>query len=132
VNSFNTGEDDRPTLLLADDDVVTLSTLDAQLSASFRVVGVAQNGTDAATLAGEHHPDLALVDVQMPGGGARVAVPQILRSSPGTVIFILSGDESRESVLELLTAGASGYLRKGVSSTEITQSLLGALRVHSS
>ena len=63
----------------------------------------------------------------MPGGGARSAVPLIAASSVATRIVILSDDESREGVLELLEAGAMAYLRKGASMTHISRTLTDAL-----
>jgi DNA-binding NarL/FixJ family response regulator len=119
--------DSRPSLLIADDDAVVRSMLGAQLYGDFRVVGAAATVAEAVELAGLHHPDAALVDVQMPDGGAREAVPQIVATSPGTCIVILSSDESRDVVLELLNAGAMAYIRKGVPGSEISRTLTQAL-----
>jgi len=121
--------DHRPSLLIADDDPVVRFALSAQLEDSYRVVAVAADATEAIALAEEHRPDAALVDVEMPGGGAREAVPRIAACSPHTRMVILSGDESRGVVLELLGAGAMAYLRKGVSGDHISETLAGALRV---
>ena len=123
------GEGDlRPSLLIADDDAVVRSVLNAQLAGDFRIVGVAQTVAEAIELAGEHQPDAALIDVVMPGGGAHEAVPQIAARSSQTCIVILSGDESRDVVLELLSAGAMAYLRKGVPGAQISKTLLDALQ----
>jgi DNA-binding NarL/FixJ family response regulator len=121
--------DGRPSLLIADDDPVLRSALSYQLAGNFRVVGVAKDAEEAAALAQTHQPDIVLLDVEMPGGGAPVAVPQIAMCSPRTSIVILSGDESHRIVLELLNAGAVAYLRKGVSATGLTQTLADALKV---
>lgn len=120
--------DVRPTLLIADDDGVVRLTLHAQLAGGFNVVAVAENATEAIELADEHQPDAALIDVEMPGGGARHAVPQIATRSPETCIVILSADESRESVLELLNAGAIAYVRKGVTGAQIAKTLADAIK----
>ncbi len=67
------------TLLIADDDPVTRSMLSIALARRFDVVGVvedAQQAVDTATLA---RPDVALVDVQMPGGGGLTAVRGIVQ-----------------------------------------------------
>jgi DNA-binding NarL/FixJ family response regulator len=121
--------DVRPSLLIADDDAFVRSALSAQLDGDFRLTPVAKDATEAIELAGEHHPDLALIDVEMPGGGAREAVAQIAVCSPHTRMVILSGDESREGVLQLLGAGAVAYLRKGVTGTQIADTLADALKV---
>jgi DNA-binding NarL/FixJ family response regulator len=120
-------DDARPTLLIADDDAVVRSTLGAQLEGDFRVVAVAENVAEAVELAAQHQPDAALVDVEMPDGGAQAAVPQISARSPETSIVILSGDESREVVLELLSAGAIAYIRKGIPTSDIAKTLTDAL-----
>jgi DNA-binding NarL/FixJ family response regulator len=121
------GLDARPTLLIADDDVVTVAALSALLDRDFRLVATAGDALEAAALAEEHRPDAALIDVQMPEGGAREAVHMIVRRSPGTCLVILSGDESGDSVRELLSGGASAYLRKGLSGPEISRTLTDAL-----
>jgi DNA-binding NarL/FixJ family response regulator len=118
----------RPSLLIADDDAVVRSVLKAQLAREFQIVGLAETVTEAIELAGEHQPDAALIDVEMPEGGAREAVPQIVRRCPQTCIVILSGDESRDVVLELLNAGAMAYLRKGVPGPQISKTLRDALK----
>ena len=105
------------------------SALSAQLKDSFRVVAVAADATQAIALAQEHQPDAALLDVDMPHGGAREAVPQIAACSPGTSIVILSGDETRQIVLELISAGAIAYVRKGVTRSQLSQTLTDALKV---
>ena len=119
--------DTRPTLLIADDDAVVRAGISAQLQGDFHVVAVAQNAADAVALAEEHQPDAALIDVEMPGGGAEAAVPQIAECSPRTSIVILSGDESRDVVLDLLGAGAIAYIRKGIPGGEIAKTLTNAL-----
>jgi DNA-binding NarL/FixJ family response regulator len=118
----------RPSLLIADDDAVVRATLGAQLRGAFRVIATAANATEAIELATEHRPDAALIDVDMPAGGARSAVPQIAERSPGTCMVILSADESRPVVLELLAAGAIAYVRKGVTGAQITRTLTDALQ----
>ncbi|MEA2472906.1 MAG: hypothetical protein QOE06_821 [Thermoleophilaceae bacterium] len=123
------GDDLRPSLLIADDDAFVRSALSAQLAGDFHIVAVARSTTEAVALAEEHRPTAALIDVEMPGGGARTAVPQIVARSPDTCVVILSGDESREVVLELLTAGAAAYVRKGITGAQLSETLTAALKV---
>jgi len=121
--------DPRPSLLIADDDVFMRTALSAQLKDAFRIVAVASDATQAIALADEHQPDAALLDVDMPNGGARQAVPQIAARCPATSIVILSGDETRQIVLELISAGAIAYVRKGVTGSQLCQTLTDALKV---
>jgi CheY-like chemotaxis protein/HPt (histidine-containing phosphotransfer) domain-containing protein len=119
----------RPSLLIADDDAVMRVTLSNQLKGDFRIVAIASNGTEAIELAQKHRPDAALIDVQMPHGGARQVVPQIAAHSPETRMVILSSDESRESVMELIGAGATAYLRKGRTGEQICKTLNDAVQL---
>lgn len=119
--------DHRRSLLIADDDAVVRYRLGAELKGAFRIVAVADNAIDAIALAKEHRPDAALIDVEMPGGGAREAVPQIAACSPQTRMVILSADESDRSVRELLGAGAIAYVRKGVAADKLAETLARAL-----
>jgi DNA-binding NarL/FixJ family response regulator len=119
--------DARPTLLIADDDPLVRSVLGSQLQEDFRLIGIAGDATEAIMLAEEQQPDAALIDVQMPGGGARVAVAEITVCSPGTCLVILSGDERHDAVVEIINAGAVAYIRKGVPASAVARTLLDAL-----
>jgi DNA-binding NarL/FixJ family response regulator len=118
----------RPTLLIADDDPVVHAVLGVQLMTRFRVVGSATGAADAIQLARKHQPDAALIDVEMPGGGAQVAVPGIAECSSETRMVILSAHEAPDRVIGLLDAGASGHIRKGAAAPEIATTLDDALR----
>jgi DNA-binding NarL/FixJ family response regulator len=118
----------RPRLLIADDDPVVRAALKAQLGGDFDIVGAAEDAIEAVKLAQEHQPDAALIDVDMPGGGAIQAVPQIAKRSPRTCMVILSSDESPELVVGLLSAGAIAYVRKGVGGPELAKTLAASLK----
>ncbi|MBA2342510.1 MAG: response regulator transcription factor [Thermoleophilaceae bacterium] len=118
----------RPRLLVADDDPVVRSLLCSQLEGDFDVVAVAEDTAEAIELAEKHRPDAALIDVQMPGGGALEAVPQIVARSPETCLVVLSADDSDELVVRLINAGATAYVRKGVTSAEIAKVLTDSLK----
>jgi DNA-binding NarL/FixJ family response regulator len=119
-----------PRLLIADDDPVVSSTLCHQLSHEFDIVASARDATEAIALAGEHQPDVAIIDVQMPGGGGLRATREIHTCAPQTAIVVLSGDESRRVVLAMLEAGAVTYVRKGVSGHELARTLHRAMEAH--
>ena len=126
-NDHTAGVHARPSLLIADDDPVVRATLSAHLERDFEIVGLARNASEAVALAERHQPDAALIDVDMPDGGARDAVPRIAAGSPATRMVILSSDESRAIVLELLSAGAVAYRRKGLTGTELSRTLKDAM-----
>ena len=117
-----------PRVLIADDDPDVRAVLSAQLAPSFEVVGLAADTDEAIALAAAQQADIAIVDVQMPGGGGVRATEAIHAAAPGTTIVALSADESERIVLEMLKAGAVTYIRKGVGAEELTALLRESLR----
>jgi DNA-binding NarL/FixJ family response regulator len=86
---------------------------------TLRLVGSAEDAVEAIELARREHPDVALLDVKMPGGGGPRAVREILRHSPTTVVVALSAHEDHRTILEMLSAGAVDYIVKGTPAEEI-------------
>jgi DNA-binding NarL/FixJ family response regulator len=117
-------------LIIADDDPVVRSMLSLSLQRAFEIVGVAADSDAAIERARTAQPDVALVDVEMPGGGGLPAVRGILGVSPATAIVVLSGDESDAVVRDLINAGAISYQRKGVPTQVLGDTLLEAIAVH--
>jgi two-component system, NarL family, nitrate/nitrite response regulator NarL len=116
-----------PTLLIADDDAVVRSMLSLTLERHFDIVGAARDSDQAIALAQAAQPDVALIDVQMPGGGLR-AIHGISEVSPDTAAVVLSGDEFEPLVRELMIAGAMTYVRKGIAPAELAEVLHRAMR----
>jgi len=104
--------------------------LAAQLDYGFECVGAASNADEAIALVTTHRPDVALLDVNMPCGGAIHATRGIRIISPETAIVILSSDELDSEVIELLSAGAIIYLRKGIEPLRLAHQLIGAIAAH--
>ena len=82
---------------------------------------------EAIELAGAMKPDVALVDVRMPGGGVEV-VRGIKKCSPSTRVLALSAYDDQATVIKMMSAGAVGYLVKGTSPTEIVEAVRRAAR----
>jgi diguanylate cyclase (GGDEF)-like protein/PAS domain S-box-containing protein len=116
--------------LIADDEPVVRSAISAQLKANFDVIAEAGDADAAIRLAKEFRPAVALIDVEMPGGGLH-ATRGIRGGSPATVIVMFSSDRARSSVLQFLDAGAVAYLRKGASATQLAERLEEALDARS-
>lgn len=113
-------------VLLADDEPALRGAL-AELLAQEELVllvGAARDADEAIELAARELPDVALVDVKMPSGGGPRAAREIHRLSPRTRVIALSAFEDRPTVLEMLRAGAVGYLVKGASADEIVESIV--------
>lgn len=117
------GRAGRPTLLIADDDPVVQSMLSMGLEGRFEIVGVADDAEYAVATAGAVRPDVAVVDVDMPGGGGARAVRGITEVSPHTAVVVLSGDETDGVVRDLLQAGAITYCRKGIAAHDLARTL---------
>ncbi len=91
------------------------------------VVGAAGSAAEAIELAATTKPDVALVDVRMPGGGAEV-VRATKDCSPRTRALALSAQDDQATVIQMLSAGAVGYVVKGTSPTEILEAVSRAAR----
>lgn len=76
-----------------------------------RVSGEAGCAEEAVTLARDHRPDIALLDIRMPGSGIRAA-SEISSSCPGTAVVMLTVSEDAEDIVDAMAAGARGYLLK--------------------
>jgi EAL domain-containing protein (putative c-di-GMP-specific phosphodiesterase class I)/DNA-binding NarL/FixJ family response regulator len=102
-------------VLIAEDSRLVREALAGLVRASDGLVLVDAVGdaTEAVAAAGRSKPDVALVDVRMPGGGGAAAARGIRQRSPDTRVLALSGQGDRESVLQMVEAGAVGYLVKG-------------------
>ena len=90
--------------------------------AGLEVAGSAGTGDEAVALAASLLPDVAIVDVRMPGGGPGAA-RGIREQSPRTSVLGFSAYEDHATVLEMLRAGASGYLVEGVAADEIVEAI---------
>lgn len=112
-------------VLIADDEPALRLALSDLLAQEERValVGAASDADEAIVLAERLRPKVALVDVKMPGGGGPHAARGIVSSSPDTRVIALSAFEDRPTVLEMLRAGAVGYLVKGTAADQIVDSI---------
>jgi two-component system NarL family response regulator len=78
----------------------------------FDVVGEADSAEGAVAEAEEHHPDLVLLDVLMPGLSGLDVVEKIAAVSPDSRVVLLTGSESEDDLLRALKSGARGYIVK--------------------
>ena len=113
-------------MVVADEDTEALDALASIVDRSpdFALVGKARDATAAVRLAALYTPDIALIDASMPGGGGGAAATQLRLGSPAMRVIALSAATERDTVLQMLHAGASSYVVKSVPA----QDLLTALR----
>ena len=121
---------DRITVLIAEDEPAVRDALTdlIQTDDQLKLVGAAGDAEQAIHLAGRHRPDVALLDVKMPAGGGPRASREIRAVSPDTMVVALSAHEDRATVLQMLRAGAAGYLVKGTSAGEIVEAIRRSVR----
>jgi len=102
------------TILLAEDHAIVREGLRAllQRETDFQIVGEAENGRQAVTLAHDLRPDVIVMDIAMPYLNGMEATRQIIQSRPLTKIIVLSAHSDDAYVEQVMGAGASGYLVK--------------------
>jgi DNA-binding NarL/FixJ family response regulator len=112
-------------ILVADDHPHFRDGLRALLLSApdLEVVGEAEDGEKAISLAARLQPDVILMDLNMPGTGGIEATRRILRTSPHISILVISMFEDDDSVFAALQAGARGYLLKGALKAEILRAI---------
>ena len=101
-------------LIVVDDDRLVVDSLKIILGAQpqIEVVGTGANGDDAVALYGERAPDIALLDIQMPGRDGLSAAREILEHDPAARVVFLTTFSDDEYIVSALKLGARGYLIK--------------------
>ncbi|MDP9443510.1 MAG: response regulator transcription factor [Actinomycetota bacterium] len=92
----------------------------------FAVVGEAADADEAVALSLAHRPDVALLDIHMPGNGIRAA-RDISQRLPETAIVMLTQSQDDADLFDALRAGARGYLLKGMDPARLPLALSGVL-----
>jgi DNA-binding NarL/FixJ family response regulator len=107
-------------LILADDHPIFRDGLVHSIEETgvFEVVGVGGTADEAVALAAKHTPDVALLDLSMPGNGITAAA-RIAEAGTATAIAMLTVSEDSADVTAAMQAGAAGYILKGVSAGEL-------------
>jgi DNA-binding NarL/FixJ family response regulator len=116
--------DHRIRVLIAEDDEAVREILSSVVR-SEAVLELASSVADAAqaiAAAAAHQPDVALVDVRMPGGGPSAA-RGIKQRSPHTSVLAFSAHDDERTMQLMYEAGADGYIVKGSDVTEIVLSI---------
>ncbi len=118
----------KPRILLADDHAMIRFGLRSLLEMhDMEVVGEASEGREALRLAQDMTPDVAILDLSMPGLNGIDATAILKERCPSIRVLILSMHSNSEHVHRALGAGAAGYLLKGSASEEIVSAVRSAL-----
>jgi len=118
---------DTPTIrvLVAEDDELIRVALIALLEREpdIEVVAGAADGRRAIQQAMAHRPDVAVLDLQMPGQDGFAATREIRRSAPEVAVLVLTMFDDDDSVFTAMRAGARGYVVKGAEQEEIGRAI---------
>lgn len=113
-------------VLIVDDSplmqVGLTTTLDSD--PEIHVVGQAGDGREGLRLAHELHPDVILLDLQMPDFGGLMVLERLREELPDVKALIVTASEKAESLLDAVAAGAAGYLSKRSSPEEVRRAVI--------
>ncbi len=112
-------------ILIADDHSVVRAGLKALLErhGGFRVVAEATTGEEAVKLAQEHQPDVAVLDIRMPGISGIEACRRIKQTVRSCYVIMLTSYAEDELLMAAIQAGASGYVLKRIGDNDLVQAI---------
>ena len=112
-------------ILLADDHPLTRSGIGefVRREPSFELVAEAEDGTRAWELLQELRPDVALLDIRMPGLDGVTVAQKVKNEGLNTAIVMLTSYDAQQYVIASLRAGARGFVLKTVSPKELTTAI---------
>jgi DNA-binding NarL/FixJ family response regulator len=118
-----------PRVLLVDDHEIYRAGLRGLLEeAGIDIVGEAANGENALALVEEKHPNVVIMDLNMPGMGGIEAARQIATVAPLTRVIMLTVSSAAPDITDAVLAGACGYLLKSATTQEIVSGITAASR----
>lgn len=122
--------DERPStrtlrIVVADDHAVVRRGLIMLLDneADFEVVAEAGDVDGARRYVRGHHPDVLVLDLNMPGGSSLEAIPLILAENPETAVVVLTMQDEPAFARQALQAGARGYVLKEAADAELIEAV---------
>jgi DNA-binding NarL/FixJ family response regulator len=112
-------------LLVVDDHHLVRGALVGLLATvpEIEVVAEAATGREALEMVRRHHPQIVLMDIEMPDLNGIEATKQIMELQPRTRVIALSVHSASHYVCQMLDAGASGFLTKSASPEELDQAI---------
>ncbi|MEE8176837.1 MAG: response regulator transcription factor [Acidobacteriota bacterium] len=113
-------------ILLADDHRIVRQGLRRILeeNSGMEVAGEASDGREAVQMALDKEPDVIIMDVAMPHLGGMEAIRQISKRLPAAKVLVLSMYSDESYVVQMLEAGAKGYLLKDSADTDLVEAVL--------
>ena len=120
----------KKTAIIADDSKTMRGLLSAILSnQNLDVLAEATNGDQAVELVIRHRPDFVCLDIDMPGKNGLDALAEIRREAPSSKVLMITGNTKRETVMEAVKHGVSGFITKPFTPEKVSEAITKALAV---
>jgi DNA-binding NarL/FixJ family response regulator len=110
-------------VVLVDDHDLFRAGVRSELGSTVEIVGEAASVLEAVPLIKELDPDVVLLDVHLPDGGGHAVIAQVAPERPGVRFLALSVSDAAEDVIDVIRAGARGYVTKTISGAELTEAI---------
>ncbi len=110
-------------VFLVDDHLLFLSGVRTELDQRFDIVGSASDVDQAIERILETRPEVALVDVHMPGGGGVAVIRAVAEVNEEVRFLALSVSDAAEDVIAMIRAGARGYVTKTIGPAELAEAI---------
>jgi DNA-binding NarL/FixJ family response regulator len=110
-------------VVLVDDHDLFRAGVRSELGSTIEIVGEAASVLEAVPLIKELDPDVVLLDVHLPDGGGHAVIAQVAPDRPGVRFLALSVSDAAEDVIDVIRAGARGYVTKTISGPELTEAI---------
>ena len=107
------------TVVIVDDHAMWRAGVRAELAGRVQVVAEAADVDAAVDAVAEHHPDVVLLDVHLPGGGGAEVMRRTATVAPRTSFLALSVSDAAEDVIATIRAGARGYVTKTITGPDL-------------
>lgn len=117
-------------LLVVDDHAIVREGICAllELSPETKVLGEAANGSEALELVEKLKPDVVVMDIVMPFMDGIEATRRICKEFPAVKVLVLTQYDDREHVLQIIAAGAAGFINKTTVSSELVRGIRAVYR----
>jgi len=113
----------RVRVFLVDDHRLFRSGVRTELGDAVDLVGEADAVEPAIELIRERDPEVVLLDVHLPGGGGRAVLEAVVATHPAVRFLALSVSDAAEDVIDIIRAGARGYVTKTISGPELADAI---------
>src|SRR5262249_6086248 len=121
----------RARLLIADDHTLLAEACKNLLEPEFQVLAIASNGRDLLRLAAEHRPDAVVLDIAIPQLNGLSAAEQLKHMLPSCKLIFVTMNTAPDIAAEAFRRGASAYVVKSSTATELVTAIRRALRSES-